>query len=117
MKTLVLSALLLIFVAVAHGQPQYRDTDSYPQLHVKVVSIPANKARPLKITLAVTCVGRAPVALSQDQFSVSISNQNAPYLFYGKATFSAETPRILRLNSNETILLIVWTVSSHRWDG
>ena len=110
MKRLMLSTPFLIFVAIAHGQPQYRHTDSYPKLHVKTVSIPANRSRPLKITLAVTCVGRTPIALSRDQFSVSISTENDPYLFYGEAIFAAGTPRILRLNSDETILLTVRTV-------
>ena len=109
MKLLIQIACLLAVMMMVSGQQPYRHTDSYPKLHITSVSIPTNKTEPLKIAVTISCVGPTPIALSRDQFSVSISTERNPYLYEGDAIFLSDFPEIFRLNSNENIALVLFT--------
>jgi hypothetical protein len=89
----------------AVGQKGYRGTNSYPRLSITAVSIPADKSKPLKITVILQCVGRTPIALSRDQFSVHISARNDPLIFLSDAIFPANAAKTFILAPNEHLTL------------
>ncbi len=105
MKLLIQIAALLTCITTIHAQERYR----FPKLTITAVSIPVKKAKPLKIAFTVKCVGQT-IALSQDQFSVSISTEKDPYFYFGSATFPPDSPNIFRLNPNEEIRLTLLTL-------
>ncbi len=80
-------------------------TTSYPLLQIKKVQILQDKSQPLQLILELIDKGKAPLALSQDQFSIHIFTQESPYLLTGNVAFSREVPEIIKLNPQETVAL------------
>lgn len=109
MKSLIQLTCLLALMATVSKQQTYRHTESYPKLQVTAVSIPPDKTKPLQTAVTLSCVGPTPLALAQDQFSVSISTEKNPFRYDGDAIFPPDSPKIFRLNPNEKIDLVIFT--------
>lgn len=100
-------------VTMMPGQRQYREAKSVPDLSVSAVQIPDDKSKPLEIALVFRRVGRNPVALSQEQFSVSIFNKDEKEVFFGKPIFPSDVPKVFTLARKKSITLRFGVLENH----
>jgi hypothetical protein len=121
----MLYRLRTLLIVLALGPPvvaadRYLTTDSDPRLRIQSVEMPERKSEALTITLELGAKGKAPVALSQEQFSIHICTDEQPYRFVCDATFAANVPRVLLVTPEKASLLSVGTSTnrakrSERW--
>ena len=85
-------------------------------MSIKIVMMPKDPARPLQVLFELAAEGKSPVAVSQEQFSVHISNDEQPRAFVGNAVFSTNAPKIFTVPAKIPLSLDV-TTSSNRLAG
>ena len=69
-------------------------THSRPRLRITSVEKPANKSKPLKISLQLTAEGSTLLTLSRDQFSVHLTPGGKAVSFISNAVFSASAKEL-----------------------
>ncbi len=89
----------------AHADNSFRPTTSYPLLEIQTLKIPQDKSQPLSLFLRLTCEGKTPLALARGQFGVFVSTRENPYLLTGNLSFSKESPEIVTLSPQQTVVL------------
>ena len=110
MRSIALIALLAFLVVVATVTDRYISPGSHPLLRIKSATTPVSKPAAVKITLEISAEGKAPVALSQDQFIITASV--FPYVQI-EPTFETNAPRILTISPGKpvTVSLLVSTAT------
>jgi hypothetical protein len=91
----------------------YLKTQSYPSLKIKSVIKPKASSQPLQVTLEITAIGKTPVALGQNQFSVRIFTDDEPCRFLGNASFETNTAQIFKVEPQKP-LIISMSASTNR---
>jgi len=82
--------------------PRYLAPQSHPRLHIKSATTPVQRPEPMRITLQISAEGKGPVALSQDQFEVTVS----PYPYARiKPLFETNAPWVFRISPEKPMTL------------
>lgn len=108
-----------VATAIVQYEPKvYLATKSYPRLRLISVDEPQQRSQPLQVTLEVAAVGKTPLTLSQDQFSVHIdSHQPESFLFIGRSFFEKKEPKIFKISPQKPITLTLTTFTNDLGGG
>ncbi len=110
MRSTALIASLASLVLVAAAADRYLSPGSHPLLRIKSATTPVAKPEAVRITLEISAEGKAPVALSQEQFIINASV--SPYVQI-EPSFETNAPRIFTISPGQpvTVSLQVSTAS------
>jgi hypothetical protein len=97
----------VLTTAPAHANGYLR-TLSWPRLRIKSVKSPQHPSRPLEVILEFACDGETAVAVAQEQFSIYVFTDDAPYRFVADATFPTGVPRVLIVTPHQSMTLTVY---------
>ena len=78
-----------------------------PKITIKSVGPDPDNPKLLSVSVTMEAIGHGPVALAQDQFSVSISTQNEPYLFSSDAIFPATTAKTIKIEPDNPLTVTI----------
>src|ERR1700704_2383817 len=91
-KIFFISLVILATAVFAAGR--FREPRSHPQMSIKIVMMPKERSRPLQVLFELAAEGKSPIAVSKQQFSVHIGNDEQPRAFVGNAVFSTNAPKV-----------------------
>jgi hypothetical protein len=93
----------------------YRNPDGYPALRIKAVKSPQHGS--LQIDLEIAAKGKTPIALSQKQFSIHISTDQAPFRFISPALFPTNAPQVFTIDPKAPTTITVDTSTNRLGSG
>jgi hypothetical protein len=108
--------ILVILATVVFAEDRFREPGSHPQMSIKIVMMPKNPSRPLQVLFELSAEGKSAVAVSQQQFSVHIGNDEQPRAFVGNAVFPTNAPKVFTVLA-KTLLSLNATTFSNRLAG
>lgn len=90
------------------SEPRYKPTDNSPRMSIRSIAVPQQPRKGIQLTFELAAGGEAPVAVSQQQFSVQLSRANQLSDTYtGQAQFSKETPQVITVLLGNPVVLSV----------
>lgn len=112
MRILLLTLSVLSASAILAAQ-RLLPPESTPTLHIKTVTIPADRTQPLSVTFEMAARGTGAVTVAQQQFSLHISTRSQPYLFVSDLQFTTNAARLFTFEPHVAATLTV-TSSTNR---
>ena len=109
-----LAVFLTINSAVAI-EPATRPTAASPKLRIEQVKVPKDASEPVTIRFVLTAEGQGPMAISREQFKLSISSSGKPVETCSMG-FAKDAPKTFTVTpeSPVTITVTSWTARSLR---
>jgi hypothetical protein len=100
MRYIALIALLGSFAVAATAADRFLSPVSYPRLRIKSATTPITRPELMRVRLELSAEGKGPVALSQEQFVITVSPY--PYV-YVKPTFETNAPRVFTIGPDKPL--------------
>jgi hypothetical protein len=110
LATPVCISMFLVGICSATGQTNclgsgvrtnYLSRHAWPKLTIKSVVAPKEKTQPLQLTFELASVGKTPVAVAENQFTVVIAKWR--WFFEGKLSLTNTTSKILTVHPDKPL--------------